>query len=230
MKNVIALLCLMILANMAYSQDDKKLRLGLVGASDFTWFSSDRPEVINDGVKLSFTGGISVEYQLLDNYYLLTGIQFNTLKGGLQYTGDSIPFIANETLIWFNSTQIGNDVTVGHTLNYVEVPIGMKLKTNEIGYFTYHASFGIRPMFNTSAVADADQLSLQDANINDEISFFNLGGFVGLGADYIITRKFIVSATLRYNPGFTDLTTNDAGRVKDKIVMNSVALQIGVSF
>jgi len=231
MKRAFALIIILMLTVAAYSQDGKKLQLGLIGATDFTWFQSDRPEVINDGVKLSLRGGINFEYQLLDNYYLQTGLIFNNVKGALQYTSDNVPFIANGNFVLFNTTTVGNDVTISHSLNYLEIPIGMKLKTNEIGYFTYHASFGLRPMFNTKSMADADQLSLQDASISEEINFFQLGGYVGLGADYIITKKFIVSAALRYNPGFTDLTSNDAGRpFKDKIVMNSVSLQVGVSF
>lgn len=230
MKNLLTVLLMLVLTNISWSQDQKKIQLGLVGSSDLSWFQSDRAEVVNDGVKLNLRGGINLDYQLLDNYYLNTGIIFNNFNAALQYTSPNTPFMANDQIRYFNTDSAANPVTVDYKLSYLEIPVGMKLKTNEIGYFTYHAVFGLKALFNTKALADANQLSLVDANINDEVQFFNLGGYFGLGADYIITRKLILSATMRYNPGFLDVTSNDAGRPKDKIILNSLGLQVGISF
>ncbi len=211
-------------------EEEKNFRIGILGTSEVSWFSSDNSTSLNDGAKISLKGGILVDYRLLENYYFSTGINFNNMRGAIEYTESNIPFETSiETYILNNDTEKSN-VTVDYQINYLEIPLGLKLRTNEIGYFTYHATFGLRTLFNTKALASANQQAIDKENISKEVNFFHLGGFIGAGVEYAISRNFIVHGGLHYNAGFTDMTSTNKKSFSDKVSLNGIALQVGVLF
>lgn len=225
MKKLSILLALIFVSTWAFSQtSDKRIRLGLSMSPGYSWLKSDYTNVETDAGKLEFAYGINLDYQLLDNYYFTTGLFMKRSGGKLKYQ-DNVPFMINDTLANFSS-----GVSVNYGLQYFIIPIGLKLKTNEIGYLTYFANFGLNPMFNIKATGDANQLSVENANINQEVNFFNLGYFVGAGAEYALSSHFILFGAIDYNQGFIDVTANTDGREKDKTVLSHLALKLGIFF
>lgn len=225
MKKLSILLALILVSTWAFSQtSDKRIRLGLSMSPGYSWLKPDYSNVETDGGKLEFAYGINLDYQLLDNYYFTTGLFMKHSGGKLKYQ-DNVPFMINDTLANFSS-----GVSINYGLQYFIIPIGLKLKTNEIGYVTYFTNFGLNPMFNIKAIGDANQLSVENANINQEVNFFNLGYFVGAGAEYALSRHFILFYSIDYNQGFIDVTANTDGREKDKTVLSHMALKLGIIF
>ena len=230
MKKYVIILALIFLYNPIFSQDfGKRLRLGVGASPSLSWMSSDYKNVVRDGVALSVKYGINFDYRILDNYYLSGGLKMSSQKGKLQYLDENLPFLAGNTIVLFNT--VGSDkVSVDYKLKYIEIPLGLKLKTNEIGYLTYFARFGLNPAINISSIGSANQLSIEDVDINDEINFFSLGYFFGGGVEYAISTNFIFMGGITYNQGFIDVTHNIEGREKDKSIISSVALNFGIFF
>lgn len=230
MKKYVIILALILLYNPIFSQDfGKRLRLGIGASPSLSWMSSDYKNVVGDGVKLSVKYGINFDYRILDNYYFSGGLKMSSLNGKLKYADENLPFMAGNTLVLFN-TDGSENVSIDYKLKYIEIPLGMKLKTNEIGYLTYFARFGLNPAINISAIGSANQLSIEDVDINDEVNFFTLGYHFGAGVEYALSTNFIFMGGISYNQGFIDVTSSTDGREKDKTVISSVALNFGIFF
>lgn len=229
MKKTIIFAMLFALCATAFSQSpEKKVRIGLELAPSFSWFKSDYEKVENDALKLSNRVGVVFDYNFFDNYFLSTGIFMSWQKGDLRYTDSNINFDIDDEIMTFNTTE--EAVVLKYALKYIEIPIGLKLKTNEIGYMTYFARFGLNTAFNISAIGDANQQSVENADFSKEVNFINIGYHVGGGMEYSLSSNFIFTGGLTFQQGFIDVTTNTDGRVKDKTIMNQVRLILGVLF
>ena len=222
---------LVTLWSTVYSQESqKKVRIGLEIAPSFSWFKSDYENVENDALKLSNRVGVNFDYNFFDNYFISTGIFLNWQKGKLKYSDPNIPFEIDDKTLIFNTVGSGETVSVGYAMKYIEIPIGLKLKTNEIGYMTYFAKFGLNSAFNISAIGDANQLAVEDADFSKEVNFINIGYHFGGGAEYALSSNFILTGGLTFQQGFIDVTSNTKERVKDKTIMNQIRLNLGILF
>ncbi|MCX6257868.1 MAG: porin family protein [Bacteroidia bacterium] len=226
MKKYIITCLLFVSVLAAHSQDEahSKLRLSLVVSPQVSWMKPDISDVVYDGLRLGFKFGLNVDYFFTGNYSFSTGLLINNLGGILRYK-TPVKFIVSDSTYYFQ-----NDAQVTYKLQYIEVPLLIKLKTNQIGYYTWYGVFGLNPMFNIRARGDADQLSVSDANISKEVNFFNMGYSIGGGAEYAIGNKLSISGGIVFSNGFTDVTTNISGRKNDRTVLNSITFQIGFLF
>jgi opacity protein-like surface antigen len=117
--------------------------------------------------------------------------------------------------------------TRDYRLQYVEVPLTLKLRTNEIGYITYWGQFGIVPGLNINAKGDdtvdflygksdtgwgeTDRVSFssEDEDIKNDINIFRVGLLIGAGIEYSLSGNTAVLAGITYNNGFTDVLDGD---------------------
>jgi hypothetical protein len=106
----------------------------------------------------------------------------------------------------------------------------LQFKTNEIGYMTYFMQVGIAPLINIGAIADAKHpnRSFEGNKINKEVRLFSLGYFISGGFEYNLGGSTSFLVGLSYFNGFMDVTSNED--VKDKTILNSVALNLGIKF
>jgi opacity protein-like surface antigen len=148
----------------------------------------------------------------------MTGISIDNTGGNLTFK-DSITLKTN-----------GGDVdlpgsTVHYKLQYINIPLGLKLKTNEIGYLTFFTHLGINGGINIKATGEVDDFELDNENISEEISLFNLGYYIGAGAEYSIGGNSAIILGLTYTNGFIDITTDT-----DKVTQSNFAIRIGILF
>ena len=230
MKKTFILAIVLTVSISTFAQDaTKKLRIGLEMSPTFSWFKSDYENVENDGLKLSNRVGVNVDYNFVHNYFFSTGIFLNWQNGDLRYSDSTITFDINDKNIIFNENG-ENNVVLKYAMKYIEIPIGLKLKTNEIGYMTYFAKFGINAAFNISALGEANQKSIEEADFSKEVNFINVGYHFGGGVEYALSSNFILSGGLTFQQGFIDVTSNTDGREKDKTIMNNVRINLGIFF
>jgi hypothetical protein len=112
---------------------------------------------------------------------------------------------------------------------YVELPISLKMKTNEMNNFIYYGKIGISPMIRTSAKIDK-------INSNEVINLFNASFIVGAGIHYTLGGSTMAVAGLSFHNGL--LRTNKA---KEDIFLNNslkeaqlkpsyIAIDLGILF
>jgi hypothetical protein len=186
----------------------------------FAWFNSDDNSVKPDGSIFHLQAGLQMDYFFAENYAFTVGFGINNLGGNLLYA-DSTEFSSKgETLL----VQPGQSVK--QNLQYIDIPLGLKLKTEELGYATFFLQLGFNPMINLNAKATSTEASLDKEDIRESINSFCLGYHVGIGAEYKLGGSTALVGGLRWSSGLTDVTGNDRANVK----LNAISIHLGVLF
>jgi hypothetical protein len=186
----------------------------------FAWFSSDEETVEPDGSIFHVHAGLNMDYYFAENYAFVLGVGINNLGGTLLYA-DSTEFSSKgETLL------VEPNQSVKLNLQYIDIPIGLKLKTEELGYATYFLQLGFNPMINLNAKASSEDKSFDKVDIKESINSFYLGYHVGLGVEYKLGGSTALIGGVRWSSGFTDVTDNDRANV----TLNALSIHLGVLF
>jgi hypothetical protein len=198
MRAKISLITLAFVAAFSslYAQsNDSKFNFGLKLSPTLAWFKPSG-EIKGDGAKIGFAYGLVADINFTANYAFETGIDVTYRGGKIKYDFDK---------------------KASSTLQYIELPLTLKLKTNEIGYMTYFGKFGFAPGVNIRATGD---ISKSDINVP------NLALIVGLGTQYSLGGKTSLLVGVTFNNGFLDVL-----KLKEaKATTNFLALDLGVMF
>ncbi len=230
------------LISSTFAQSD--FQLGLKLSPNFSWFNAQSENLQSDGANFGFNYGLVGDFNISENYSFSTGIMLVNTGGELDYPS-VVAVDANGT-----STEFGGRKTADVTLKYIEIPLTLKLKTNEIGYLTYFCQFGLGLGVNYDATADVDfnysgasgAISNEEVDFSDETNLFRASLIVGLGAEYNLTGNTSLVFGFTFNDGFTNVLKEDgydadangngvAPRNKDfKAINNYLVLNVGVLF
>ncbi len=211
-------------ATQLHAQDEQKLHFGLKAAPSLAWLMTDTKGISSNGTKFGFGYGLITEFNFSSHYSFATGVDINYRGGKLKSE-----FHSNDST---TSTAEAN-----YTLQYVEIPITLKLKTNEIGYFTYFLQFGLEPGFNIRSKANTKTTTKiasnpvvvtedNDEDIKDGINNFNVSMIIGGGLEYTLSGSTTLLTGITFNNGFLDIYDGDAVKAHS----NFLALTIGILF
>ena len=223
------LLLIIIVVGTSVMASAQKFSGGIFVNPSLTWMKPDvAKNISNEGVKLGFSYGALGDLNIIgDNFSLSMGILVNNFGGKLSYS-DSIPqFQTLDSTYSFSQGAI-----VDYKLTYVELPIGIKGKTNEIGYMTYYMKAGISPMIKWKAKADVTQGNISGEAINKEVNALFMGFYIGGGFQYNLGGTTSLVTELVFTNGLTDVTkTKVYNKEKsDKVILNNIALRVGIIF
>lgn len=227
------------------SMDVKKLRFGVYVAPNLSWMrpttakDGDQTQK-NDGSKVGFTYGILADYNFADNYAIATGLQV-TSTGGKISTEDKSSAPAMGTVLKSN---------FNYTLQYLEIPIALKLRTDDINKFRFFGQAGMTIGFNISKKATWEILQengATDNTIKTDSKEKITGGVgciapvlfqmsIGAGAEYSLSDKLDGYVGIFFNNGFAPDATrpdkfNKTPGFKDgNTRLNNFALRLGFYF
>ena len=130
------------------------------------------------------------------------------------------------------------EITRTYKLQYVEIPLTIKMHTQEIGYLTYYGRFGaglginVRSKAKDSYTSGSDLLTIDRDNIKSETRLFKGSLIVGLGAEYSLGGRTSAIIGLTYNNGFSNVLkgTNQVIQKKPSALANYVELTLGIMF
>ncbi len=231
MKNLTSFVIVLLLSSQfSISQN---LKFSIVGEPQISWMNPDIINVESTGAKLGIKYGLNMEKYFQDNYAFAIGLLINNTGGSLLYN-DTIYFRVSDT-----QDTLDASAEVKYNIQYIEIPIGFKFTTNQIGYFKYFAQIGLNGQIRIKATADIESSEIKNAKINEEVSLFNAGYHIGGGIQYSLGGNASLQAALTFTNGFIDVTpgvdneddqnpTN--ARLEDKVILNSIALKIGIIF
>ena len=214
--------------------ESRKVKFGLYGQGSLCWLTPEEQKLYSRGdYGLGYGWGLDTELNLNNNTSLRTGLNFSTFTAGINYY-DSDLALKHETFYLLDATEnfvswddgLLNDSNKyiyqlynrKYTVNYVNIPFVLKLKTNEIGYLTYFGEFGATIGLKTkSTVEDDSKLftwdstastlsalepstrSIDNINIDKGTQTVRLGLTIGAGAEYSLSGNTALFFQLNWN-------------------------------
>jgi len=242
MKNILAIFGLMLLTWSVQAQND--VRFGFQLSPSISWLTTDEIKINPNGPNLGLQLGMIGEYYFQENYSLATGIGFHFNAGGKLFYEESVDTVS----IWGGAEIPGDNVYEGGTdfkysIQYVEIPIGLKLRTKELGYVRYYVepriALGFRTQAKGNILNDADVDSQEDYNIQSAVNPINLSWGIGGGLEYTVSSNTAIFGGLSFQNGFTDVSKDKNtsivvnGRQSEedsKAKLISITLRLGIMF
>lgn len=221
MKRFIISAFLVALVFVGFSQ--KHVKLSFAGSPSLNWMSSNNPDVGNENPIFGYDFGLSGDLYFSEDerYSFLTGIQISNIGGEIIYHPTST--------FQFSGVEFNGPSKIKYRLRYVEIPLSIKLKTDQFHRVRYWGQFGLSTMLNIEAKGYSNNGTLNKANIHSEVNLFNLAMNVGAGFDFDLGGNNSVTAGLIFQNGLIDVTTNNKA-FTDKTIINSLKLKIGLIF
>lgn len=220
-RYILAVSFLFTLAGVVKSQD---MQFSLYADPLISWFSTDTKETVNNGVRPGFSFGLSYDRYFAENYAFSTGIFLVNAAGKVNYT-DTIDIEFKNSIL-----ELPAEEDIIYKIQYLSIPLGLKFKTNQIGYLTFFSNIGLDPKIVIAAKADIPEQSIEDENISEELNSFNLGYHLALGTEYSLGGRTALVFGLSYENNFLDITKDKEGQPVDKVRHNIFRFKLGINF
>jgi hypothetical protein len=223
MKKIILFITAVVLTTSLTAQT-KAWKIALHVDPNVSWIKPDNKNISAGDNKLSFGFGVAIDKMFTDNYAIGTG--FNIIN-----TGGQLSYFDQRTTE--NGLLTIRRMERAYKLQYLEIPLTLKLRTNEIGYMTYWAQVGVGVGVNIKAKSDdvidykkiengtspdtlrwIDATSLSDESIEDEdiggdIGIFRASLIVAGGIEYNLSGDASIVAGVCFNNAFTNILKNE---------------------
>lgn len=211
------------------SNAQQKLKFGVHADPVISWFSTDIDAVSNLGSRPGFNFGLTVNKYFGKNYAFSTGI--NVISAGGKLVSDSVTVFeskgSDKVLIL---TTVRPEDVINYNIQYVSIPLGLKLQTNQIGYITIFTDIGIDPKVVVGGKAAIPSLDITKLKANKELKFFNLSYHIIAGIEYGVGGNTAVVLGLGFDNNFFDITTDNNDQPDDKVSHKLLSFRLGVNF
>jgi len=236
MNKAFALMTVALLGAAPLAAQDG-VRFGLKLSPNMGWIRSDTKGFESSGSAFGFTFGLLSEFPIgaSGNYRFATGLNLNNTAGKWKQS-----FTYQDAI---NGPTKTTDLETTAKLQYIELPLTVKLMTNEIGYMRYFAQVGFGNAVNIRARANHtlptyDQSGAyvtgfteeKGEDISDDIALYRASLIVGAGFEYNFSGNTSLLFGVAYNNGFTNVLNVKVADTKVKAVSNYLELTLGVFF
>lgn len=205
------------------SAQDKKFSGGLYATTGLSWLSPENEKLVeNTGMGFSYKIGGELDKNIGENFSFCFALQYGRNSASLSFT---------DTIFNFK-TDNGNYIIpaknkISYKMNFVDVPIFLKFKTNEIGGIRYllkagaNFSVGLTPRANFTGI-NKDNFNITDDNliiqnlsaypaesvekavIKGAVTPINFGVVIGGGIEYDFGGGARLLVELNYNRNLID--------------------------
>jgi len=207
------------------SQEHQKISLGIHADPSISWFSSDINNVKNDGSRAGFNFGLTFNSYFAPNYSFSTGISLVNAGGRL---------VGYDTTVLEFRNSIKSIVSPGepvtYKIQYLSIPLGLKLQTNQIGYITFFTDLGLDPKVVIGGKIDVPSQNISGENAVNELNIFNLSYHITAGIEYSLGGTTAIVVGLNFDNNFLDITKDNIGQLEDKISHKILNFRLGVIF
>jgi len=219
----------------SYGQD---IKLGFQLSPTISWMTTNDNTITNGGSNIGLKLGLIAENYFQENYAITSGFGLIINQGGtLNHSagGNLFPTSELSDTSYYNID--AGDVT--RKFQMVEIPIGIKLRTNQFGYLRY---FGEIPfLIHIKTQARGNFAGTTKENITPDTGLLNFSWGIGGGAEYAISDNTAAVAGIYFHSGLLDMTANKKtqlvnangepiGEEDSKAVISGLTFRLGIMF
>ena len=218
-KKTVSIISVVLLSvSLVYGQEnmvEKKFRFGLKLAPAALWYKPGSSETSSDGLKPGFAYGLMADYLLSDNYSISSGIEMllMTSKYSIETPANGIiPAVTSNFAAKYQ---------------FIQLPVSIKMKSNEIGSFRYFGKFGFNNAICYKSTADININGTTKKNNDNSSNVNNLrfGLSIGGGAEYNLSGSTNIIAGIYFDNGFLNMN-----KTNGKLYSRGIVLDLGVVF
>jgi len=215
---------IMLLLSNILKINAQNIRFGIFADPVIGWFSSDTRATVNDGARAGFNFGFTFNKYFADNYSFSTGLSIVT-AGGRLYHRDTLTMEFNNL-----NVDVPPYKPVIYRIQYINLPLGLKFETNQIGYITFFTDIGLDPKLVAGGKADIPFAGIKSETAIRELNRFNLGYHISGGLSYSLGGTTEIVAGLGYEKNFLDVTKDLHLQPDDRVTLNLMRFRIGINF
>ena len=234
----IAIAFLLSIPMLGLQAQIENYRFGLNISPTISYMTSNDKRINANGANLGITIASIAERHLNENYIITGGIQMTFNRGGqlLHDIGGNLLFDSNLESPY---DSLPDGTNIRYHIQYLEIPIGFKMRTREFGYWRFFAHAPILQLgINMGSSGDIEGPGIPTSegdNIRSDVNLFNLAYGLGIGAEYSLTASSSILAGIYYMNGFSDITDDSArkrtgDREDSKGALGNVSIMIGILF
>jgi len=178
----------------------------------------------SDGASGGFGFGVIADYFFGVNYAFSTGLLYN-IKGG------DVAYNYSESIDGTTTVKSAEDAL---SLHYLEVPLSLKLFTNEVApdvrvYF--QAGGSLNAML--AGRVNGDKVDSYGDKYTKRFNLFEIDGLLGAGAEWQLGQSTKLFGGLSYHHGLTDIDSfyeEELGDSKIELKNSTFAIDFGIKF
>jgi len=182
MRKTALIIIFFCFAGSIYAQ---KVQLGLKFYPNLAWFKVDnKMQIENQGIGIGFSYGLILDYHFLENVALCIEPQH------LFYNPSTIIRDTNNA-----------NVNVKWKIQYIDIPISIKMMTSQMGKFRYFGKIGISPSFRTTA-------KIEENKANSSVSAMDFSMLIGGGVHYSLGGNTVLLVGATFHNGFVRINND----------------------
>lgn len=184
----------------------QRVSMGITFSPNVSWLRYGDEDAYEGRSGLGFAYGLLTDFAVSENYYFSTGLLINTLWTEATYTDPLTPVTTKAQ----------------HRLQYVEIPLAVKLRSVQQYHRSYYGKFGFTAGARVSGKERVDDASKRTKI--DGADVFRLALQIGGGVEWQLDHNLSLMTGLTFNNGFT--RTMKAGEPKNSYL----SLDFGIFF
>ncbi len=227
MKKIFPFLLVLLLAAPHVQADGPRFMFGMKAAPNISWHRPETRGFERNGATIGFSYGLIADFLFAESYAISSGMHILHTGGKLKYR--------------YRRDGLDTDKSRDYSLRYLEFPLTIKLRTEEVGYVTYYGQFGLGLGFNTKAEADeripqpdGSVVSRTGVDISNEIRFMRGAMIIGAGLEYSLGGRTSLIGGLVFNNGFSNVlkmdNPYDPNASSPSSMLNYLEITFGVMF
>ncbi|ELR69282.1 hypothetical protein C900_05166 [Fulvivirga imtechensis AK7] len=208
-KNLLLIVLLLASSSIGFAQFKLGFKFSPTISTNRIDSDSGEASFSSDGAGLRFTAGLIADYPLTENYYFSSGILLASKRGA------------------FKAKTATTTTTEEYALQYIQVPVTLKLFTNEVSldkriYFQVGGTIE----FNVKEEPRKDSYVFVE-----DFRLFDTSLLVGVGLEYKVGVNTIVFGGFTYSRGLLNTIDKHLPLDEDVILKNDyIGLDLGVKF
>ena len=252
------ILCVMLVISALQVQaQDRSLRIGFQTSPMISWVNNNDNLVVKNGGNFGLKLGTTADLYFRDNYSFTLGFNLCFHEGGeflYEYGGNYLPESElSDEILQTGDKPLPDGVKIRYNLQYLEFPIGLKIRSKEFGYKRY---FVEAPIFSFGFLTrgrgdiETDDAVYEQENIYEDLSVINIFWGLGLGVEHNFSQSNSAIIGLYFQNGLFDFTrdkgwrslpnpdedpndpTDDYNKQEDdsKATVSNLTLRLGIIF